>query len=61
MAQAPAANPCATKSPNPCAGGAQNPCGAGAASQGGVPPQVLSLIAHLVYGGIIGVMYRPRT
>jgi len=57
-AQAP--NPCAAKPSNPCSGGAANPCGAGASSSGSIPPQLLSLMAHLVYGGMIGFLYRPR-
>jgi hypothetical protein len=63
-----AANPCATKSPanpcghqaaNPCAAAA-NPCGSGAAPKESIPPQILSLMVHLIYGGVIGVIYRPR-
>ena len=62
------ANPCATKSPanpcdqqaaNPCAAAA-NPCASGAASKENIPPQILSLMVHLIYGGVIGVIYRPR-
>lgn len=56
-----AVNPCAVKpSPNPCAAQAANPCAAGPAAGGGIPPQVLSLIVHLIYGGIVGAFYRPR-
>lgn len=66
-AKAPA-NPCATKNPcvtkapaaNPCAPQAANPCAPGAASNGGIPPQVLSLVVHLIYGGVLGAFYRPR-
>ena len=53
-----AANPCAIKA-NPCAPKA-NPCDPGTASEGGIPPQVLSLMAHLIYGGVLGAFYRPR-
>src|SRR5713226_2080990 len=62
-------NPCATKTPvnhcapqaNPCAAKpVANPCAPGAASQGGIPPQVLSLVMHLIYGGVVGILYRPR-
>lgn len=55
----PAANPCAAKPANPCAAAA-NPCAPGATSQGGIPPQVLSLVVHLIYGGVVGAFYRPR-
>ena len=66
-AKAPA-NPCATKNPcvtkapaaNPCAPQAANPCAPSAASNGGIPPQVLSLVVHLIYGGVLGAFYRPR-
>lgn len=52
-----AANPCAL-SRNPCA--VANPCGSGAsASSGGVSPQAMSLMAHLLYGVILGVAYKP--
>lgn len=70
------ANPCATKTPenpcgqqatnpgavkpaNPCAAAA-NPCASGAAVQAGVPPQVLSLLVHLIFGAVVGSLYRPR-
>ena len=56
----PSTNPCAVQK-NPCAVQAANPCGAGPAASGGIPPQVLSLMVHLIYGGIIGAFYRPRT
>ena len=59
-AKAPAANPCAPKAANPCATTASNPCAPGAASKGGIPPQVLSLVVHLIYGGVVGAFYRPR-
>ena len=64
-----AANPCAAKTnpcasnvsaANPCAVAAANPCAPTSASKGGVPPQVLSLVVHLIYGGILGAFYRPR-
>jgi len=45
-------NPCAAKAPvNPCAPKAANPCAPGASSQAGIPPQILSLVIHLIYGG----------
>ncbi len=54
------ANPCAAKAPvNPCAAPV-NPCAPGAPSQGGIPPQLLSLVVHLIYGGVLGAFYRPR-
>ena len=59
-AKAPAVNPCAPQTANPCAPAAANPCGPGAASKGGMPPQVLSLVIHLIYGGVVGAFYRPR-
>lgn len=55
-----AANPCASQKANPCAAAAVNPCAAGAAPKGGIPPQVLSLMVHLIYGGVLGAFYRPR-
>jgi hypothetical protein len=64
-----AKNPCATKSPanpcgqqaaNPCAVKPANPCASGAAVQAGVPPQVLSLVVHLIFGAVVGSLYRPR-
>ena len=52
-----AGNPCASAR-NPCA--AANPCGGGAnASSGGVSPQAMSLMAHLLYGVVLGVAYKP--
>jgi len=56
-----APNPCATKAPsaNPRAAAA-NPCASGAPSQASVPPQVLSLVAHLIFGAAVGSLYRPR-
>lgn len=59
-ATASAANPCASKAANPCATEAANPCAPGAASKGGIPPQFLSLMVHLIYGGVLGAFYRPR-
>ena len=54
-------NPCAAKAPvNPCAPKAANPCAPGASSQAGIPPQILSLLIHLIYGGAVGAFYRPR-
>ena len=55
------ANPCAAKTPvNPCAPKGANPCAPGASSQAGIPPQILSLFAHLIYGAVLGAFYRPR-
>ena len=52
-----AGNPCASNR-NPCA--AANPCGGGAsASSGGVSPQAMSLMAHLLFGVVLGVAYKP--
>ena len=55
-----ATNPCAPQTANPCATAAANPCAPGAAPKGGIPPQVLSLMVHLIYGGVVGAIYRPR-
>ncbi|MGH7831174.1 MAG: DUF6789 family protein [Candidatus Binatia bacterium] len=55
------ANPCAAKPSNPCAPAAVNPCAPGAQAQGNIPPQVLSLIVHVIYGAVVGALYRPRT
>ena len=52
-------NPCAVQK-NPCAAQAVNPCAAGPAASGGIPPQVLSLMVHLIFGGVVGALYRPR-
>ena len=49
-------NPCGV-SANPCA--AVNPCGGGSASVGGPSPQVMSLFAHLLFGVVLGAVYRP--
>ena len=62
------ANPCAAKPANPCAATnpcaakapAANPCAAGPSAQGGIPPQILSLMVHLIFGGVVGALYRPR-
>lgn len=54
------ANPCAVKPGNPCAVKPANPCAPGASSQAGIPPQILSLVIHLIYGGAVGAFYRPR-
>ncbi len=49
-----ASNPCAVKL-NPCA--PQNPCAVGNSSASMLPPQVMSLIVHLVYGAVLGAIY----
>lgn len=54
------ANPCAAKPANPCAAKPANPCAPGAAAKGGIPPQILSLVVHLIYGAVVGALYRPR-
>lgn len=65
-----ALNPCAAKMPqamNPCGVATQkplNPCGA-TASPGQATPsptitRLMSLIAHLVYGAVLGFLYQPR-
>jgi hypothetical protein len=51
-----AGNPCALRR-NPCA--AANPCGGGRASSNGISPQAMSLVAHLLYGVVLGVAYKP--
>ena len=53
-------NPCAPQTANPCAPKAANPCAPGASSQASIPPQILSLLIHLIYGGAVGAFYRPR-
>lgn len=64
----PLTNPCAASNPcgptsssgaaqNPCA--PVNPCAAPAGEQRGMGP-LLSLVAHLVYGGVVGLVYRSR-
>lgn len=55
----PAAQPCAPKPAQPCAPAAQ-PGAPGGAAPAGIPPQVLSLVVHLIYGGVVGAFYRPR-
>ncbi len=65
----PAANPCAIqpKPANPCAAVTPrpaNPCAATAPGAEPVSPWLLrtmSLIAHLLYGAVVAVVYRPRT
>lgn len=62
------ANPCAAKAPaNPCglmpvspSAPAANPCVPKTAAQSGIPPQLLSLVVHLIYGGVVGALYRSR-
>ena len=54
------AQPCTPPATQPCAPKAVNPCAPGAASKGGVPPQLLSLVVHLIYGVVLGTVYRPR-
>jgi hypothetical protein len=59
--KAPSANPCAAQTANPCAAvAAANPRASGAAAQASVPPQVLSLVVHLIFGAVVGSLYRPR-
>jgi len=60
------ANPCAASASNPCAVKANpcavaNPCGAGGASSSGPSPQAMSLVVHLLYGAVLGVVYRPSS
>ena len=59
-AKTPAANPCALKASNPCATTAANPCAPAAAPKGDIAQQALSLVAHLIYGVVLGGLYRPR-
>jgi hypothetical protein len=43
---------------NPCA--LANPCGAGSrGSSNGISPEAMSLMAHLFYGLVLGIAYRP--
>lgn len=60
-ASAASVNPCAAGGPaNPCA--AVNPCVAGPAA-GGAGQSVMatmSLVAHLVYGAVLGAIYRAK-
>jgi hypothetical protein len=61
-APAVAANPCAPAAANPCAAKPVNPCApVTTTAQTAVPPQALSLIVHLIYGGVVGALYRPRS
>jgi len=54
-------NPCAVKAPaNPCAPQPANPCAPVSPAQGGIPPQALSFVVHLIYGVLLGALYRPR-
>jgi len=63
---APALNPCAAvASANPCAAvAAANPCAAVATGAGAAPSAMLiammSLMAHMVYGAVVGTVYRPK-
>jgi hypothetical protein len=57
---APPANPCAAQPANPCGPAPANPCAPQAAAAGGIPPQVLSLIVHLIYGAVVGALYRSK-
>ena len=65
-AAAPAVNPCgAVAAANPCAAIATaNPCAAVASGAGPAPSATLlammSLMAHLVYGLVLGVVYKAR-
>ncbi len=67
----PTANPCGAPV-QPCAPTSQprtptsqppapvvQPCVPTGPTPGGIPPQVLSLIVHLIYGVVLGVRYRP--
>ncbi len=68
--QSQAMNPCATPTPqamNPCgiaAPKALNPCGAapgpGPVALSPTVTRLMSLMAHLVYGAVLGLLYRPR-
>lgn len=56
--RAPAANPCAATAPKP-----GNPCAASAGAAGAPSPWLLrtmSLMAHLMYGGVVAMTYRRR-
>ncbi len=65
-AAAPALNPCgAVAAVNPCGAVATaNPCAAVAPGTGAAPSAILlgmmSLVAHLVYGLVLGAAYRPK-
>jgi len=61
-----AVNPCAAQNPcalrPPASAKPANPCAAAAQqASGSWLPQVMSLMAHLVYGGVVAVVYRRRT
>ncbi len=52
-------NPCAPgKLSNPCAASV-NPCAGSPVPFSGPSPQVMSLIVHLLFGGVLGITYRP--
>jgi len=53
----PSSNPYVPKTSNPCA--AANPCAGGRASSSGPSPEAMSLMAHLLYGVVLGVAYKP--
>ena len=60
-----AVNPGAVKQspPNPCAAKPRtpaNPCGERGQSSGGVSSRAMSLVVHLLYGGLLGAVYRPK-
>ena len=62
-----AANPCAAKT-NPCAAAANpcapqaNPCAGGSTAGAPAPTAPLvSLVNHLIFGAVVGLVYRPRT
>lgn len=62
----PQSNPCAPKAGNPCGAkanpcGVGNPCGSGSPSSSGPSPQAMSLVVHLLYGAVLGVVYRPSS
>ncbi len=65
-AAAPALNPCgAVAAVNPCAAvAAANPCGAVAPAGGAAPSAsllaIMSLMAHSLYGVVIGAVYRAK-
>ena len=57
-------NPCSPKISNPCGVIANpcavtNPCGGGSASSKGPSPEAMSLVVHLLYGAVLGVVYKP--
>ncbi len=49
-------NPCKVRV-NPCA--VANPCAGSADSSTGPSPQVMSLMVHLLFGAVLGIIYRP--